>query len=201
MARAKAALDLVGHVDVGRLGLAICRSRVVAAFLEVVVVGCVDALDVVGRRGETDDAGWALGGGSGEESGFQKLVEEEVREVVCSKLELVTIGREAEVGDVHDTGVVHEEVDLGGLCENGGRGSADRREAFLVHLDDLHAGRFENVGEGGLGLVDISGCEEEGGASGGQGASGFDADARRSSGNDNNLALESAFSALILYDL
>lgn len=201
VARAIAALDLVGHVNVGHLRLAVGHSRVIVASLEVVVVGIIDAVNVVGRGSETDDAGREVRGGGREESGLQELVEEEMREVVRAKLEFVAIGCELEVGDSHDASIVHEEVDLGRLGENYSGGGADGRERGLVHLDNLHPGRFKDTGEGGLGLGDVSGREKEGGASRGQGPSGFDADARRRTGDDNDLSLELAFNALVVDDL
>ncbi|KAI6774841.1 hypothetical protein HG530_001599 [Fusarium avenaceum] len=65
-------------------------------------------------------------GGVVEESGFEQLEEEEVREVVCAKLELMTINGVAVVRDSHDTGIVDQTMDLGGLAENGSGGSTHR---------------------------------------------------------------------------
>ncbi len=92
-------------------------------------------------------------------------------------------------------------MNLGGFGENGGGGGVDGREGCLIHLDNLHMGRFKDTSEGGLGLGDVLGCEKEGGVSGGQGASGFDPDVGRRTGDDNDLVLKLAFKALILDDL
>lgn len=70
MARAKAALDLVGQVNVGRLRLTVRHTGVIVALLEVVVVRVIDSVDIVGRGSETDDSGWEFWGGGSKESGF-----------------------------------------------------------------------------------------------------------------------------------
>jgi hypothetical protein len=47
VARAMSTLNLISQVDIRRLGLAIGHGRVIVALLEVVVVGIIDAADVV----------------------------------------------------------------------------------------------------------------------------------------------------------
>lgn len=90
-ARPKRAVEVAGGPDVGRLGLAVAKPRVVRVGLVEVVVVKVDGGHAVSRGGDVDDARVEGGRRAGDERGEEEAGEEVVREVVDCELALEAV--------------------------------------------------------------------------------------------------------------
>ena len=108
-----------------------------------------------------------MGGGGTLEGGEEVLDEEGVRELVDAELVLVAVLGGA-AGDGHDAGVADEDVQPGGLGEEGLAGGVDGGEGGLVAGEEGDGGqrgdgsRFCNDGGGAGGVapgeVDVCWC-------------------------------------------
>ena len=113
-ARRQAALQLLGEEDVGQFGLGVGAPRAVRPVLLQAGLGKVDAAEgeQVGLRREVDDARVAAGPACGEERAEEEVCEQEVAKVVYAHLLLEAVLRQLFGGQGHDTGVVHQDVQL-----------------------------------------------------------------------------------------
>lgn len=117
--------------------------------------------------GDGDDADGVLGGQGGgfEEGGEQELREEGVAEVVNAELGFVAFGCEGG-GREGDAGVVVEDVEAGGLGQDGGGGGFGAFEGGEVEFDggDVGGGVVGfDVGDQGLGAGWVAGAEVDAG--------------------------------------
>ena len=139
-------------------------------------------------------------------------------QVVGLPVHFVAILGELLGGDSHDSGIANEDVDLvAGLGENGLRRCVDALERIVVHGDKRHSAGLQHILEDGLGLVQVTGGQEQGRASGRESACGLKAlrrsaqvhysgkafthDARGPASNDNDLSSQLALHTLVFNDL
>lgn len=92
--RSKTTLDLVGHLYVGRLGLAVAYEWVVGFLLEIVIIEA-DWTTAVAEGTDRYHSGWKLWSAGGKQPVFQKLEEQEVGQMIGAKLGFEAVFRPA----------------------------------------------------------------------------------------------------------
>ena len=196
--RTVAGLNLICHVDVRKLGLAVRVARVVNP-IEIKVVK-VDLRIAMSGGGNIDDARVKRRRRAGEKSGLQQIEEQEMSKMVGAKLGLEPVGRST-LGGPHHASVVNEDVKFLGFGQELIGASANAVEGVHIQLDQLHASRFENVAQSRLSLLQVTGGAEESSARHGESACGLDANARGASGNEDDFVDQLAFEIVVLDDL
>ena len=158
-ARPVAVLDLVGHVDVGRLGLPVAGPGGVVAAFEAVVAELHFAGQVTRRR-DVDDAGVEFGGRGCKHGVFDETEEEEMREVIGAELGFEPVDRFA-LRSSHDARVIDQGVESVALAQEGLGGRADAGEGVVVHFQEFDAAGLEEGFAGRFSLFEVASGEED----------------------------------------
>ncbi|GAW26212.1 putative WW domain-containing oxidoreductase [Rosellinia necatrix] len=200
-ARAEGAVDVVGHVDLGELALAVGAPGVVRAGPGELEVVEDDLGHVVARARDVDEPRVELGRRPLQQRVRQQVEQQVVPEVVGAQLHLEPVDRLLARRDLHHPGVAHEPVERRRPPQEGGRGGAHRRQVARVQLQQLDAPGLQERRARRPALVQRARGEEDLGARRGERAPRLDAYAGRGPGDEEDLVLQVPPEVVVLDDL
>lgn len=135
----------------------------------------------MGAAGQGDDARLECQCRGGPKCGEEEVQEQEMRQVIDSYMSFETIFRLGE-RNVSDSGVSDEDVETGGLGEEGLRAGADARERVEVEMQEMDLWIGEELGtECVASFRQVSCCQVKCRSGNGKGSGGFNTESTWSS--------------------